>query len=137
LNLQPFARAVLLAAPHERLLMPAELFPLACLLSGGRLGPEIAIAVLINVGGTVACAAGLRWALKDVPNVPSSVTAWPWEPEAWGLPPRGQQQQQAEAAKAAEGESGPAPAAADGADASPADEAQQQRAQAPARPKEE
>ncbi len=67
--------------------MPAELFPLAAALSGGRLGPEIAIAILVNVGGTIACAAGLRWALKDVPNVPESVTAWPWEPQAWGFPP--------------------------------------------------
>jgi hypothetical protein len=66
--------------------MPAELFPLAAALSGGRLGPEIAIAIIVNVGGTIACAAGLRWALKDVPNVPESVTAWPWEPQAWGFP---------------------------------------------------
>jgi hypothetical protein len=86
--------------------MPAELFPLACLLSGGRLGPEIAIAVLINVGGTVLCAAGLRLALKDVQGVPASVTAWPWEPEAWGLPPR-----KAEQAPAA-GEGGEGAAAA-------------------------
>ena len=70
--------------------MPAELFPLAAALSGGRLGPEIAIAIFINVGGAIACAAGLRWALKDVPNVPESVTAWPWEPEAWGFPRKSQ-----------------------------------------------
>jgi hypothetical protein len=80
--------------------MPAEFFPLAAALSGGRLGPEIAIAIVINVGGAIACAAGLRWALKDVPNVPESVTAWPWEPEAWGFP----RKSQAAAADSKEGE---------------------------------
>jgi hypothetical protein len=39
-------------------------------------------------GGTIACVAGLRWALRDVDSVPPSITAWPWEPEAWGFPPR-------------------------------------------------
>jgi hypothetical protein len=101
--------------------MPAELFPLAAALSGGRLVPEIIIAVVINVGapalraadgasalhsssttcvhsprrcafppagGTLACVAGLRWALRDVDNVPPSITAWPWEPEAWGFQKR-------------------------------------------------
>jgi hypothetical protein len=121
--------------------MPAELFPLACLLSGGRLGPEIAIAVLINVGGTVACVAGLRWALKDVPNVPSSVTAWPWEPEAWGLPPRAQQAPPEQAAGAAEQAEGAPSASAEGS--APAAAAQQQPqqpqcgAEAPARAKED
>jgi hypothetical protein len=89
--------------------MPAEFFPLAAALSGGRLGPEIAIAIVINVGGAIACAAGLRWALKDVPNVPESVTAWPWEPEAWGFPRKKAADSED---KAAEGEAAPAEAAA-------------------------
>ena len=65
--------------------MPAELCPLAYYLSGGRLLPEIAIALVVNVGGTLACVAGLRWVLRDVDGVPTSVLAWPWEPEAWGI----------------------------------------------------
>ena len=65
--------------------MPAELFPLAYYLSGGRLLPEIAIALVVNVGGTLACVAGLRGVLRDVDGVPTSVLAWPWEPEAWGI----------------------------------------------------
>ena len=93
--------------------MPAEFFPLAAALSGGRLGPEIAIAIVINVGGAIACAAGLRWALKDVPNVPESVTAWPWEPEAWGFPRKSAAADSKEGeAKPGEGEAAPAAAAA-------------------------
>jgi hypothetical protein len=100
--------------------MPAELFPLAVLLSGGRLGPEILIAIALNVGGTIACVAGLRLALKDVPDVPPSVTAWPWEPEAWGFPSRQPESAAAAvtppqvvgAAAAAELEQAPAEAAA-------------------------
>ena len=93
--------------------MPAELFPLAAALSGGRLVPEIAIAIVINVGGAIACAAGLRWALKDVPNVPDSVTAWPWEPQAWGFPRKSEAADSKEGAeKASEGEAAPAAAAA-------------------------
>ena len=113
--------------------MPAELFPLAAALSGGRLGPEIAIAIIVNVGGTIACAAGLRWALKDVPNVPESVTAWPWEPQAWGFPPNKTE---------AEGDSKAAeetPAAVDGSAAAPSPQAapEQPPAAAPEREKAE
>ena len=92
--------------------MPAELFPLAAALSGGRLVPDIAIAIVINVGGAIACAAGLRWALKDVPNVPDSVTAWPWEPQAWGFPRKSEADSKEGEAKPAEGEPAPAAAAA-------------------------
>ena len=105
--------------------MPAELFPLAAALSGGRLGPEIALAVIINVGGTIACAAGLRWALKDVPNVPESVTAWPWEPQAWGFPPNKAADSSAaapEAAGATESEAAAPPEAAPAEPQAPAPE---------------
>jgi len=64
----------------------AALFPLAYKLSGGRLIPEILIATAINVGSTIACVVGLRWALSDVEGVPPSVLAWPWEREAWCPP---------------------------------------------------
>jgi len=42
---------------------------------------------VINVGSTLACVVGLRWALRDVDGVPPSLLAWPWEAEAWGIPP--------------------------------------------------
>ena len=54
---------------------------------------------LCVAGGTIACVAGLRWALRDVDSVPPSITAWPWEPEAWGFPPR---EASSDAAKEAE-----------------------------------
>ncbi len=44
------------------------------------------------VGGSIACVAGLRWVLRDVDGVPTSVLAWPWEAEAWGIPPAQPQQ---------------------------------------------
>lgn len=63
-----------------------ELFPLAAALSGGSVAKEVALAVLFNVAGAVACVGGLRCALLAVPShdLPESLTAWPWEPAAWG-----------------------------------------------------
>ena len=70
------------------------LFPLAYKLSGGRLVPEILIATVINVGSTLGCVIGLRWALADVDGVPPALLAWPWEKEAW-CPPEKQDETRA------------------------------------------
>ena len=72
---------------------------------------------LCVAGGTIACVAGLRWALRDVDSVPPSITAWPWEPEAWGFPPR---EASSDAAKEGETTEGEGQHPAPDADATPA-----------------
>lgn len=64
------------------------LFPLAAALSGGSVDREVAIALLFNITGAIAAAAGLRYVLHGRDDVPAWLTAWPWEPEAYGLPRR-------------------------------------------------
>jgi len=110
--------------------MPAELFPLAAALSGGRLGPEIALAIIINVGGAIACAAGLRFCLKDVEGVPPGVTAWPWEAAAWGFAPKPAEGGSAEGEAAPGGETAPSSAPAPDAPAAAGAAPPEQRAKA-------
>lgn len=77
------------------------LFPLAAALAHGNLIAEVCIIIAVNVGGTIACVAGARWALRDVEGVHPSLVAWPWEAAAWGIPTQQQPTTKAEESAAA------------------------------------